>query len=106
MKLVFLFIAGLLVSAEIEIALAQQNENSSPREPAYQQAARTDSQGRKITVIDFDEARIEGAAKAPDGFFLRSRNSSKADNIMSLRKNFHRRMRSVGHEGLRAVPMN
>ena len=86
-------------------ALAQSAEASLP-DPASNKSTRTDSQGRKITVIDFEDARIEGNAKAPDGFFLRSRSASKSDNILNLRKNFHRRVRSVGHEGLRAVPMN
>jgi hypothetical protein len=56
--------------------------------------------------VDFDEARIDGTVKAPEGFFLRSRSANKAENIMNFRKNFQQRVRTVGHEGLRAVPMN
>jgi hypothetical protein len=86
-------------------ALAQAQESSLP-DPGYAKQTRTDSQGRKITVVDFDEARIDGTVKAPEGFFLRSRSANKAENIMNLRKNFQQRVRTVGHEGLRAVPMN
>jgi hypothetical protein len=86
-------------------ALAQALESSLP-DPGYSKQTRTDSQGRKITVVDFDEARIDGTVKAPEGFFLRSRSANKAENIMNLRKNFQQRVRTVGHEGLRAVPMN
>ena len=86
-------------------ALAQAQESSLP-DPGYAKQTRTDSQGRKITVVDFDEARIDGTVKAPEGFFLRSRSANKAENIMNFRKNFQQRVRTVGHEGLRAVPMN
>lgn len=72
---------------------------------AAAQRVRTDSQGRRITVLDFNEANIEGSAKAPDGFVLRLREGAKLDSILELRKNFHKRVRSGAHEGLQAVPM-
>jgi hypothetical protein len=93
----------LSVFGSRQIALAQQP--SGLPDPSYNQKVRTDSQERAITVVDFDEARIEGDVKAPDGFVLRSRDGSKVGSILELRKNFHQRMRAVGHEGLRAVPM-
>jgi hypothetical protein len=99
---VLLLLFGIFYSAS---ALAQAQESSLP-DPGYAKQTRTDSQGRKITVVDFDEARIDGNVKAPEGFFLRSRSANKAENIMNLRKNFQQRVRNVGHEGLRAVPMN
>lgn len=80
-------------------------QSSSLPDPGYQKQVRTDSRGRKITTIDFDDAEIEGRVKAPEGFILRSREASKAESIMDLRKNFRSRIRAVGHEGLRAVPM-
>lgn len=101
MAAVLLLLVGVFSS---HLALAQA-ESSLP-DPSYSKQMHTDSQGRKITVLDFDEARIDGTVKAPEGFFLRSRSANKAENIMNLRKNFHKRVRSVGHEGLRAVPMN
>jgi hypothetical protein len=78
---------------------------NDPVQPQSKQKVRTDSQGRRITTVDFEDALIDGQAKAPDGFFLRSRSSSKSRNILDLRRDFRRRMRASGHEGLRAVPM-
>ena len=101
----FKYIVILLAVGVLQGPLFGQSKSNVP-DPGSKQSTRTDSQGRNITVVDFDDARIEGTAKAPDGFFLRSRNSAQSDNILTLRKNFHRRVRSVGHEGLRAVPMN
>lgn len=54
----------------------------------------TDAQGRRITVIDFDDANIEGRAKAPEGFVLQSRTSSSFRNIVELRRNFRPQVQS------------
>ncbi len=102
-----LLVASLLVFPfSLHRASAQANEGkASSASSGQKQTTRTDSKGRKITTVDFDDALIDGSAKAPDGFFLRSRNAGKSNNILNLRKNFRKRMRASGHEGLRAVPM-
>lgn len=97
---VTLFFVGVVGIETQDIARAED-----PVQPASKQKVRTDSQNRQITTVDFDDALIDGQAKAPDGFFLRSRSTSKARNILDLRKDFRQRMRASGHEGLQAVPM-
>jgi hypothetical protein len=106
-------LVGMVVLGGRHAALANPNSNANPGvvrqgvlpDPGSRQKVRTDSQGRRITVVDFDDARIEGEVKAPDGFVLRSRDGAKVGTILELRKNFRKRIRAVGHEGLQAVPM-
>ena len=105
-----LVLGGCLIGGVAPLGGAVAHGQGQPRvtnlpDPASRQKVRTDSQGRRITMVDFDEARIEGQVRAPDGFVLRSRDSAKVESILELRKNFHRRIRAAGHEGLQSVPM-
>lgn len=64
---------------------------------SYRKRTIKDAKGKTLQVVDFDDARIEGAAKAPDGFYLQSRNQGKFQSILELRKDFRKRMTtSVG----------
>lgn len=91
----FLLVAALSKQA----AFAQ-----SPVEPKSTQNTITNAKGKKVTVIDFDDANIEGRAKAPDGFLLQSRGSTKFKNIIELRRNFRPQMQGSAYEALIAVP--
>lgn len=64
----------------------------------------TDSQGRRITNIDFDDAAIEGRAKAPEGFVLQSRNGASFRNILDLRRNFRGLIQNSAPVGQMAAP--
>lgn len=63
----------------------------------------TDAKGRRITVVTFDDANIEGKAKAPDGFVLQSRSGGSFRNILELKKNFRPQIESTGGEGARSA---
>ena len=76
----------------------------TPTDPKSKQGTITDAKGRKVTVIDFDDANIEGRAKAPDGFLLQARGSGKFKNIIELRRNFRPQMQGSAYEALIAVP--
>jgi hypothetical protein len=54
----------------------------------------TDAQGKKIQVVDFEDATIEGKAKAPEGFVLQSRTGSNFRNIIELRRDFRNRIQT------------
>lgn len=86
------FLIGLAVGGlafGVQTAFAQQQANSSGlKDPKSRQVKRTDANGKPITVVDFEDANIEGAAKAPTGFVLQSRESASFRNLIELRRNF------------------
>ena len=97
------FMLGSIVS--VQSARAQNmSKNSSFAEPAASKRLMTDAQGKKIQVVDFDDAQIEGKAKAPDGFVLQSRQGAGFKNIMELRRNFRNQIESSSYEALVAAP--
>ncbi|MCA2960818.1 MAG: hypothetical protein IOD12_11230 [Silvanigrellales bacterium] len=97
--LAFLAVLAFAASGAPSLAFAQ-----SPTDPKSKQGTITDAKGRKVTVIDFDDANIEGRAKAPDGFLLQARSSGKFKNIIELRRNFRPQMQGSAYEALIAVP--
>ena len=80
------------------------SKHTSIDEPASSKKIMTDAKGKKIQVVDFDDANIEGKAKAPDGFVLQSRQGSNFKNIMKLRRNFRNQIESSSYEALVAAP--
>ena len=63
-----------------------------------------DARGRKITVVNFDDALIEGKARGPDGFILRSRQSGTFRSILELRRDFRAEVRGSGVATVPVVP--
>jgi hypothetical protein len=76
-----------------------------PQAPASSQQVITDAKGKKITVVDFDDANIEGKAKAPDGFLLQSRQSGNYKTVIELRRNFRTQINGTAYEGLMGNPV-
>lgn len=111
-----LFAVCTLISAgalNTTIAVAQSTpapggkaptQNSGGSENTYSKRQQTDAKGRKITIVDFDEAHIEGKAKAPDGFLLQSRGSGAFKNILELRRNFRSQMHSSSADVVELLP--
>lgn len=101
-----LAVALALVSVPVLAStfLSSTAHAQAPADPKSRQGTITDAKGRKVTVIDFDDANIEGRAKAPDGFLLQARSSGKFKNIIELRRNFRPQMQGSAYEALIAVP--
>jgi hypothetical protein len=76
----------------------------SGAEPASRSKVLTDAQGRKIQVVDFDEATIDGKAKAPDGFVIRTRVGGVSNNTLELRRDFRKKMIGHAHDGVDSPP--
>jgi hypothetical protein len=66
----------------------------------------TNAKGEKITVIDFDDANIEGKAKAPDGFVVQSRQSGKFKGMIELRRDFRPQMEQATLDALASMGQN
>jgi hypothetical protein len=75
-----------------------------PAQPNSKQSQITDAKGRKVQVVDFDDANIEGKAKAPDGFVLQSRTPGSFKNIIELRRNFRQQIQGSAYESLVVNP--
>lgn len=84
--MIFKTVATVLALMMSSAAFAQSSANL--KDPKARQSARTDANGKPITVVDFEDANIEGSAKAPTGFVLQSRESSSFRNLIELRRNF------------------
>jgi|GEM_PF-1024496 len=95
----FVFVAMLVTVFGTRKAYADE-----PASPTNKQNVITDAKGKKVTVVDFDDASIEGRAKAPDGFVLRSRSAGSFKNIIELRRNFRAQIQGSAYEGLVANP--
>lgn len=80
-------ILATVVSLSLSAVAVAQNA-ANLKDPRARHASRTDANGKPITVVDFDDANIEGSAKAPTGFVLQSRESSSFRNLIELRRNF------------------
>lgn len=100
MRSKFIFLCTLL-SLSVEVAYGQTHVDGSdtthtatPQSPRSKQTKRTDANGKPITVVDFEDASIEGQAKAPSGFVLQSRESSSFRNLIELRRNFRPQIES------------
>lgn len=79
-KYTFLVAALLLCFLESD-AFARKNLNSNSGQVVYS------------TNLDFDSTMIEGANKAPMGFFLQGRNKQSLTNMVKLRSNFKQKLR-------------
>lgn len=85
------FLLGIAVGGlafGVQEAFAQTSSASGLKDPKSRQIKRTDANGKPITVVDFEDANIEGSAKAPTGFVLQSRESATFRNLIELRRNF------------------
>lgn len=47
-----------------------------------------DARGRKVQVVDFSDAHIEGEARTPDGFMIQSRKSGRFKSLIEVRRHF------------------
>lgn len=102
MKLALFF--GLLTLSSGAVFAQDLSKNATLSDPASSKKIMTDAKGKKIQVVDFDDAQIEGKAKAPDGFVLQSRQGAGFKNIMELRRNFRNQIESSSYEALVAAP--
>jgi hypothetical protein len=66
----------------------------------------TNAKGEKVTVIDFDDANIDGKALAPDGFVVQSRQSGKFKGMIELRRDFRPQMEQATHDALASMAQN
>lgn len=92
MKLFFILLSLDLCLPPVTLALGQDTQSrpnsSASDDGSFKRKIQTDAKGRRITVINFDDANIEGKAKAPDGFLLQSRAAGGTKSILELRRNF------------------
>ncbi len=91
MKLFFIILSLALYLPPVTLALGQDTTSRSggaSEDGSFKRKIQTDAKGRRITVINFDDANIEGKAKAPDGFLLQSRAAGGTKSILELRRNF------------------
>lgn len=97
-------LCALALSVTIAPLAWAQGVSSAPEDPAYQSKSMTDARGKKIQVVDFNEAHIEGKAKGPDGFVLQSRQGGSFKNILELRRNFRGQIQSSSFEAMVGAP--
>jgi hypothetical protein len=64
-----------------------------------------DAKGRKIQVVDFEDAVIQGAARAPEGFVLQSRQGATFRSIVELRREFRGQIELSGTALVPIVPI-
>jgi hypothetical protein len=74
------------------------------RAQEFSQEKMVDARGKKITVVNFDDAVIEGKARGPDGFVLRSRDASGGRSVLELRRDFRVETLSDALGGIPVVP--
>ena len=80
------------------------NETPGPARSLYSQEKAVDAKGRKISVVNFDDALIEGKARGPDGFVLRSREASSGRSVLELRRDFRLETLADAFGGMPVVP--
>jgi hypothetical protein len=71
---------------------------------ARSQEKMIDAKGRKISVVNFDDAVIEGKARGPDGFVLRSREAASGRSVLELRRDFRKETLADAFGGMPVVP--
>lgn len=63
-----------------------------------------DASGKALTVVNFEDANIEGQVMRPDGFVLQKRDELGLGATVELRRNFRDRIRASADLGLLVVP--
>lgn len=89
MKFSFLIVCGMAFS---EIAMADERKDGGEDTFAVIMS----------TKHDFSETSINGQMRAPDGFFLRGRETQRMSQMVRLRSNFNKRVRD-SRSGLKAM---
>lgn len=88
-------LSWMIALSSIFCSLAFAEESAKNKKLAdgqsYKSSKMTDAKGKSLTMVDFEDANIDGQAKAPDGFYLQSRSQGGFHNILQLRKNFRQR---------------
>jgi hypothetical protein len=79
-----ILVALMIINGLAETAIAESKKAKS-----LDGYAVTDS-----TKIDFESASIDGQMKAPTGFFLQGRNPSSLSQMVKLRSEFKKEMKS------------
>jgi hypothetical protein len=90
----------MILGVGLSITFGQEAKAQAPKDPPSQQRSIIDAKGKKVTVVDFNDAVIEGKAKAPDGFMLQSRRGGGFKTILTLRKNFRPQLNQSASEAL------
>lgn len=91
---IVLFLATFFATSALASKSVENIEQKSRK------TVRTDARGKPITVVDFEEANIEGSAKSPEGFVVQSRSGSSFRNIIELRRNFRPQIRASEPSGM------
>lgn len=101
-SLVFVFFLGVSNDAlGDERAVQVSSERALSHEATVKMV---DARGKKISVVTFDDAVIEGKARGPDGFVLRSRDVAGARSVLELRKDFRSEVISDAFGAVPVVP--
>lgn len=101
--IVFAMLIGVLIS-QPSFAQGPEDIPKSTTNEGQEKKVLVDSRGKRLQVIDFDDASIEGKAKAPEGFVLQSRDGASFRNILELRRNFRPQIMNSVPVGLMAAP--
>ncbi len=99
--------AVLFVLLPVSAGGAENGDEQVPREAnagKSNQEKMVDARGKKISVVNFDDAVIEGKARGPDGFVLRSRDASGGRSVLELRRDFRVETLSDALGGIPVVP--
>lgn len=72
------------------VAVGKEDDQKSTKTSAV------DANGKKITVINFEEASIEGGVRRPDGALVESGSKDRLKGIIDLRKDFRLQMKANG----------
>ncbi len=103
--LLFLLACASSGSARAQGGTPPAEKGTSATDAAPVAKAMVDAKGRKITVVNFDDALIEGKARGPDGFILRSRQSGSFRSILELRRDFRAEVNVDGGAMVPVVPV-
>jgi hypothetical protein len=98
--------ACYLVLLALSLIHNQAKAQKITTEESSQKKTITNAKGEKVTIVDFDDANIEGKAKAPDGFVVQSRQSGKFKGMIELRRDFRPQMEQSTLDALASMGQN
>jgi hypothetical protein len=73
-------------------------------EPSSEMKIVRDARGRKVQVVDFADAHIEGQVRTPDGIVFQSRKSGRFKSLIELRRHFRDNIKDHAME-LNTIPV-
>lgn len=97
------FFTLVLLLAVTSFHATARADDIATQEQKSRKTVRTDAKGKPITVVDFEDANIEGRAKSPEGFVVQSRGQSSFRNIIELRRNFRPQIQASQNDGAYSI---